>query len=71
MGSWKCACGANLYINESGEPASKAEHENLVARLARLEWRLRAILDEPAQTMSDGKALTQIVRHAKLALAGQ
>lgn len=71
MSEWKCACGANLYIDEQGAPRSRAETCANAKRVAILEARLKAIIDEPSQTMSDGKALKQIIRHAKLALSGQ
>jgi hypothetical protein len=39
------------------------------ARIAEMETALRKILEEPSNTMSDGKALKEIVRIARAVLA--
>ena len=44
------------------------EIERLRAKIEQMEKRLRLILEEPENTMSNSKALREMVRQARLAL---
>ena len=48
--------------------AAKAEIDALRAKIEEMEKRLRLILEEPENTMSNSKALREMVRQARLAL---
>ena len=47
-----------------------AENKRLQASVEKARDRLQRIVDEPSNTMSDAKALREILRQAKLGLAG-
>ena len=48
--------------------AAKAEIEALRAKIGRMEKRLRLILEEPENTMSNSKAMREMIKQARLAL---
>lgn len=48
--------------------ATEKERNVLKAKVARMEKRLRLILEEPENTMSNSKAMREILRQARLAL---
>ena len=47
---------------------SNHERDNLRAKIERMEKRLRLILEEPENTMSNSKAMREMLRQARLAL---
>ena len=46
----------------------RVEHDALRAKIGRMEKRLRLILEEPENTMSNSKAMREMIRQARLAL---
>lgn len=46
----------------------KKENDELRAKIAEMEKRLRLILEEPENTMSNSKAMREMIRQARLAL---
>ena len=48
--------------------AAEKERDALRAKIAQMEKHLRLILEEPENTMSNSKALREMVRQARLAL---
>lgn len=46
----------------------KKENDELRAEIAEMEKRLRLILEEPENTMSNSKAMREMIRQARLAL---
>ena len=48
-----------------------AEIRQQTAEIDRLKLRLKNILEAPSETLSDGKALKEMVRQAKLGLDGK
>ena len=48
--------------------ATEKERDVLKAKVERMEKRLRLILEEPENTMSESKAMREILRQARLAL---
>ena len=48
--------------------AAEKERNVLKAKVARMEKRLRLILEEPENTMSNSKAMREMLRQARLAL---
>ena len=48
--------------------AAIAERDALRAKIDRMEKRLRLILEEPENTMSNSKAMREMLRQARLAL---
>lgn len=51
-----------------GLNAAAHERDTLRAKIEAMEKRLRLILEEPENTMSNSKALREVIRQAKLAL---
>ena len=58
------AIDAAVEMIERGEQETAAQR----AKVERMEKRLRLILEEPENTMSNSKALREMVRQARLAL---
>ena len=48
--------------------AAAHERDNLRAKIEAIEKRLRLILEEPENTMSNSKAMREMIRQARLAL---
>ena len=48
--------------------AAEKERDVLKAKIERMEKRLRLILEEPENTMSNSKAMREMLRQARLAL---
>ena len=61
------AINAAIEMIERLEAAEK-ERDALRAKIEAMEKRLRLILEEPENTMSNSKALREMVRQARLAL---
>ena len=49
----------------------RVEHDALRAKIGRMEKRLRLILEEPENAMSNSKAMREMLRQARLALEGK
>lgn len=64
------AVEAAVEMIERGERGERGEQETAAqrAKVERMTKRLRAILEEPKESMSDSKALREMVRQARLAL---
>ena len=54
--------------SEQAARAAYAECVRLQAKIDAMEKRLRLILEEPENTLSNSKALREVIRQAKLAL---
>ena len=50
--------------------AAEKERDVLNAKVERMEQRLRLILEEPENTMSNSKAMREMLKQARLALEG-
>ena len=48
--------------------AAEKERDALRTKIGRMETRLRLILDEPENTMSNSKAMREMIKQARLAL---
>ena len=57
-----------LVQSEQGKRKISEECDTLRVKIAAMEKRLRLILEEPENTMSNSKALREMVRQARLAL---
>lgn len=66
---WAPTRGAEA-VEAAVEMIERGEQEAAVqrAKVERMTKRLRAILEEPKESMSDSKALREMVRQARLAL---
>ena len=72
LGSPPDECG-NAIIAARDEPLDRLEEvekerDALQAKVERMEKRLRLILEEPENTMSNSKAMREMIRQARLAL---
>ena len=48
--------------------STSLKHDTLRAKIGRMEKRLRLILEEPENTMSNSKAMREMIKQARLAL---
>lgn len=56
------------YLGQHRADIIRAEVDALRAKIGRMEKRLRLILEEPENTMSNSKAMREMVKQARLAL---